>query len=230
MKKQFRPLLTLAFMLLMSFAATAQVGRIEQTTIEYEDARVDALAVTMKPERKEVQKAFDDWMKDRYDVKMKGGGLFGDKNFEMAEAIVIPAISSENISLMTQTEERNGETVMTLFASKGLGNYVEDSDYKAFSGLEDVFDAFLSNYLPEYYEERVAEAREMLEDYQKDYDKAQEDVTDNEEEIRDLQQENEELRTEMKQLQEKIAEAEKTLNMRRDIRREVDREVVGRRN
>lgn len=219
-------LLSLLLIFFLSATASAQVGRIEQTTVEHEKTRVDALTVTMKPERSDVQKAFDDWIDDRYDVNMKGGGLFSDKNMRRAEAVNIPAISTDNITLYTNTEERNGETRMTIFASRGNGNYVSDGDYKAFSGLEDIMDNFLSSYLPEYYEERVAEAKEELEDLKKDQKKAREDIADNEERIKKLNRENEKLESEISELDRKIAEAEKMLNKRQEIRTEVKREVT----
>lgn len=215
---------------LFQLAAFAQVGRIEQTTVEYDKQRVDALTVSMTPERKDIQKAFDDWMDDRYDINMKGGGLFSDKNTRRAEAVNIPTVSAEKITLFTRTEERSGETRMTIFASRGLGNFVDNGDYSAFTGLEDVFDSFLSSYLPEYYEERVSEAREILEDLRKDLTDARDDVTKNEEKIRDLERENEKLRTDMRDLEKKIYDAEQTLNKRERTKEEVRREVRGKRD
>lgn len=228
MKTSNRLLLTLAFAALFISTAFAQVGRIEQTTIQHDKKSVDAVTVTMKPERKDIQKAFDDWIDDRYDIDMKGGGLFSDKNMRRAEAVNIPAISTENITLYVSTEETSGQTRMTIYASKGNGNFFEDSDYSAFTGLEDIMDNFLSNYLPEYYEERVAEAMEELEDLKKDRKKATEDIADNEEKIIKLKKDNEELRNEVSDLEAKIEEAEKMLNMRKEIRTEVKRQVTGR--
>lgn len=225
-----RNYLPLLITLILSTTAAAQVGRIQQTTVEHADNRVDALTVTMKPERKDIQKAFDDWIDDRYDINMKGGGLFGDKNMRRAEAVNIPAISTENITLYTKTEETGGQTRMTVYASKGNGNFFEDDDYSSFTGLEDVMDNFLSSYLPEYYEERVAEAVKEIEDLRKDRKKTNEDITDNEERIVELKKENEELRTEIDKLDAQIEEAEKMLDKRKQIRKEVNRQVTGRRD
>lgn len=222
--------MTLLLIGLFYVSAFAQVGRIEETTIEYEKQRVDALTVTMKPERKDIQKAFDDWMDDRYDINMKGGGLFSDKNFREAEAVNIPAISPDNVTLFSKTEERNGETRMTIFASRGLGNYIESSDYGAFTGLEDIFDGFLSTYLPEYYEDRVAEAREELEDLRKDLEDTRKDIEKNEKRIVDLQKENDEKRETVRNIERDITDAERVLDKREVLKREVRRQVTGRSN
>lgn len=229
MKTISKSLLTLAFIFFFAVSASAQVGRIETTTVEYDKQRVDALTVNIKPERKDIQKAFDDWMDDRYDINMKGGGLFGNKNIEKAEEVVIPGISRDNITLITKTEEMNGETRMSIFATKGLNNYIGRDDYTAFTGMENVFDGFLNSYLPEYYEERVAEAREALEDLRKDYDKAKEDMADNRKEIEKLQKENRELETEMRGIDQKIKDAELMLRERENSSREVVRSVRNRR-
>ena len=226
---RFRNFFSLLLVIFTSAAAVAQVGRIEKTVIDYDKQRVDALTVSIKPARKDIQKAFDDWMDDRYDINMKGGGLFSDKNMRQAEAVTIPAISDENITLMARTEERGGETYMTLFATRGLGNYITSADYRAFDGMERVFDAFLSDYLPEYYEERVAEAREELEDLRDDLADAEEDVQDNEKKIEKLRRENEELRTSMTELRQKITDAERNLNERERTRRQVRQAVSGNR-
>lgn len=228
MKINIRFAFAFLLMLMFSTATFAQVGRIEQTSIDHDKSRVDALTVTMKPERKDIQKAFDDWIDDRYDINMKGGGLFSDKNMRQAEAVNIPAISTDNITLYTMTEEKNGESRMTIFASRGLGNYFKSSDYPAFTGLEAIMDNFLSSYLPEYYEERVAEATEELEDFRKDQKKAREDITDNEKKIKKLQEENEKLREQVSDLDIKIMDAEKMLTKRKEIKREVKRQVTGR--
>lgn len=228
MKTSNRLLLTLAFAALFISTAFAQVGRIEQTTIQHDKKSVDALTVTMKPERKDIQKAFDDWIDDRYNINMKGGGLFSGKNMRRAEAVNIPAISTGNITLYTNTEEQNGSTRMTIFASRGNDNFFEDGDYDAFTGLEDIMDNFLSSYLPEYYEERVAEAMEELEGLRKDREKAVDDISSNEEKIVKLKKENEELRNEVSDLEAKIDEAEKMLDKRKEIRKEVKRQVTGR--
>ena len=221
-------------LVLISFSGanflTAQVGRIESTTITYEDKAVDALTVTMKPARKDIQKAFDDWMDDRYDINMKGGGLFSDKNLRSAEAVTIPAVSPDNISLFVRTEERGGESTMTLFASRGLENFIGKREMSAFAGLEDVFDSFLSYYLPEYYQERVAEAQEMLADLRDDFSDKEEKISKNDKEIKKLQKENAELREELKSLERDINAAERTLDKRKDTRREVRRKMSSRGN
>lgn len=227
MKTMKRTTLTLLFIALFISSAFAQVGRIERTKVEHADNRVEALTVTMKPERKDIQKAFDDWMDDRYDVKMKGGGLFSDKNMERAEAVVIPAISTDNITLFAKTEETDCETRMTLFASRGLGNYIGADEYKAFAGLENVFDGFLSDYLPEYYEERVAEAREELEELRKDVTDTEDDIADNEKKIEKLRGENLDKRKELIELEKKVSDARKMLEEREKQRRKVNRSVAG---
>lgn len=218
------------FVLLMTgLMLQAQTDRIQYTTLEYEDQRVDALSIDIQPGRKDVQDAFDDWMKDRYDVKMKGGGLFGDKNMETSEAATIPTISSDNISILTKTEEFNGYTRMTLFASRGLNNFVDRENFTAFSGLETLFDSFLSDYLPNYYEERVAEAEEALSDLQEDYDDVEKDIRKNEEDIEKLQSENVELRNELEELRRKLNDAQDTLRKRRSARQEIARKAAGNR-
>ena len=221
--RPFSQLFILFILLLGVNHLSAQVGRITSTSISYEEQMVAALTVSVKPARKDIQQAFDDWLDDRYDVNMKGGGLFGDKNLRSAEAIMIPTISAENISLFVRTEERGGKTHMTMFASRGLGNFIGLNEEKAFSGLEEVFDGFLSFYLPEYYEERVVEAQEALAELRDEFSDTERDITKNEKEIKKLQVENAELRQELKSLERDIDAAERLLEKRKDARLAVKR-------
>ncbi len=216
---------SLILLLVFSLTAGAQVGRIQETTLEVDDRRVDALVVNLKPERKEVQDAFDDWMKDRYDANMKGGGLFSSKETRRAEDIIIPAISGDRINLRTRTEEQGDESRMYLYADRG-GNFIDRGDYRAFTGLENIFDSFLSFYLPEYYEERVAEAQEELSDLQDDLEDNEKDYRKNEEEIADLQEENRELLEKREELSRKIQDAERALRERESMRSTVGRELL----
>lgn len=223
--KYFQPALILLITFLTTTCLSAQVGRIETTSISYEDQMVDALTVTIQPARKDIQNAFADWMDDRYDINVKGGGLFSDKNTRRAEAVNIPAISPDNISIFTRTEERGDQTRMTLFASRGLQNFIGQRETSAFRGLENVFDGFLSFYLPEYYEERVMEAQEQLQDLRDDLADTNNDIAKNEEDIKKLRNENEELRDTANKLEQEINTAERMLERRQQQRREVNRRL-----
>jgi predicted ribosome quality control (RQC) complex YloA/Tae2 family protein len=197
---------------------SAQSNQMQTTKAEYNDRQVDALSIDIRPSRKEVQKAFSDWMKERYDVKMKGGGLFGDKNLEESEAVVIPTISPDNISIITQTNEMNGMTQMTLFASRGLGNFVDRSREDAFMGLEKLFDAFLSDYLPEYYDQRVTEAEKALADLEKEYEGVERDIEKNQSDMQELRKDNEKLRANLDAIRSQLRKAQNELRARRSNR------------
>ena len=224
MKTNAKLILSAVFVLFFSTLATAQVGRIMETTVEYDKTTVDALAVTLQPERKDVQEAFEDWMDDRYDINLKRGGLFANKRTQKAEDAIIPAISADRITFMTKTEEVGDETRLYVFAMRG-NNPVDRADYKAFTGMENIFDSFLSSYQPEYYEERVAEAREELEDLREDLKDAQDDIADNKEKIAKLQKENTELEDKSAKLREEIKTAEVAVRTREEMRTEVKREM-----
>ena len=224
MKITSKLLFTALFAVLFSATAFAQVGRIQESTVEYDKTRADALMVTLQPDRKDVQEAFEDWMDDRYDIKLKRGGLFANKRTQKAEDVIIPAISSEPITFMTKTEGAGEDTRLYVFAMRG-NNPIDRADYKAFTGMENIFDSFLSSYLPEYYEERVAEAREDLEDLQKDLREAQDDMADNKEKIAKLEAENRELTEKQEMLRKQIAEAETAVRTREEMRTEVKREM-----
>lgn len=111
-------------------------------------------------------------MKDGYNINMKGGGLFGDKNLRTTEGVVVSSISSDRINFFTKTNTQGGETKRYLFVSRGLQHYIQPSEIEAFDGKEALFADFLASYLPDYYQQRVNEAVVAQEDLRKDLDKA----------------------------------------------------------
>jgi Skp family chaperone for outer membrane proteins len=223
----FRFLAILLFLLWGTPLASAQSLGIRSTTVEYEKEQVPALQVSVMPPRKDLQDAFEEWIQDTYDINMEGGGLFSDKNLRRAEGVILAPVSADKINLFTKTVEQRASTTMYLFASKGLGNYFTRQDEAAFAGLERVFDEFLGSYLPEYYEMRITEATETLEDLRDDLDDLRNDIQDNEEEIRKLKKENIDLEEEVRELESAIREAENNLQQRRNARQRVIQKVSG---
>ncbi len=223
--KSFYRLIPFVLLLLNVLPLSAQIGDITPSSIVYEKEQVDVLSVTIQPERKDVQKAFDDWLDDRYDINMKGGGLFGDKNIRSAEGVTIPGISPENITLFTETEARGGATRMSIFASKGLENYIDRTETQAFAGLQNLFDDFLSSYLPEYHNQQVAATQERLQDLREAFAETEEDIVKNENRIEKLQQENVEFRTNLRELTRKIEAAQRELSERKSKRRSITNAV-----
>ena len=51
----------------------------------------------MEPATKDVRDAFQDFLKKNYDVKLKGDGLFSNKDVLYAEKVKINTISDKNL-------------------------------------------------------------------------------------------------------------------------------------
>ena len=198
---------------------------IRETTVDYDKQRVAALTASITPPRKDLQDAFEDWMDDTYDINMKGGGLFSDKNIRQAEDVTLPAVADGPITLYTKTVSDDEMTNMYLFAARGEDDFIPLSNSTAFAELERLFDDFLSFYLPEYYEERVAEAVEQLEELRDDLADLRDDIADNEKKIQDLRKENIDLEAEAGELEKAIRDAEAQLERRRDARQRISRQL-----
>lgn len=221
------PLFILFLILGTSLPVVAQSTTIRSTTVEFEKQQVPALRASITPPRKDLQDAFEDWMDDTYDINMKGGGLFSDKEIRSAEDISLAPVSSDRINLFTKTIASKNETNMYLFAARGSQRFIGPDEATAFAGLEQIFDDFLSYYLPEYYAERVAEAKEELEDLQDDLKDLRDDIADNEEKIQQLRKENIDLESEAGELEKAIRDAEALLEKRRNTQQRVNRQLRG---
>lgn len=203
----------------------AQGLAVENSQIEYEDYQVTSVQVKVSPDRSSLQDAFEDWIKDKYDVKMRRPGLFGDKTIRQAEAVRLPSISSGQINLFTKTVAQDGYTEMNLFASRGLANFMDDDNEMAFRAMENMMTAFLADYLPVYYQEQVDEAKESLSDLKDELEDVEDDYADNQETIADLQEENQELNARIGVLNKEIQNNQQEVELRLQRQQMINKEL-----
>lgn len=213
----------LLFFFLTTLPLAAQLPEVRSALVSYEKENVTAWTTKVPADRKTTQNAFSDWIDERYQINMKGGGWFGNKNIRTAEEVKLPAVANFPVSLIVRTEENpNGTSRMALFALRPGSNGKDITDERAQSALQSIFDSFLTDWLPTYYAEREAAAREKLEDLRETFTDREEAVADNTEEIEALRKENEELRREMEQLRGQIERANATLKERSNARQAVN--------
>ena len=218
---------TFALLIMCAFYVNAQSLTVENSTTKYDDKNVAAVKVVMNPSPEKVKEEFKDYMKDKYDVKLKGIGFLANRDVMYAEQVDIPAVSNKTMDFRTKVVERGEATEMTVFGSFGYDMDISPERFpNEYQELKEITVNFLNQFLPNYYQDRIDETQEMLTDLTKDREKLQDDIKDNEKEIKELQKENEENQKNLEELNSKITEAETKLKTREKNLQKINTELI----
>lgn len=203
-------------LILLSFSVSAQLPTPKASQVQFEGETRPSIQVTLEPEAKEVKKAWRDFVKENYDVKMKGIGLFVNRDVLSAEEVKIDKLSPQTIDFHTKVEETKEGTRMEIFAAKGYDIFVDPSkNPQEFKRMEGMLNAFLADYIPEYYSERVEEQSEQVNDLADTRDEQEEEIIDKQEEIGSLKQEISDLEKAIEQGELNLEQTEKDLDKER---------------
>jgi len=208
--------LVLTFFAFISLSATGQKLSYNDGTIDYEGSTVQTIDVTLNPKVSTIKDKFEDWMDNNYDVDLDDKKLlFFSKDYMTANGVVIPQISQNKIDLKVKVDETNaGFTRLNVFASFGYDNWITEEEHPyEYAALRGIVYDFVSEYLPEYYLDRVKESEKNIANLSEKRNDMQEEVKDNQKEIEELKKDNEKL---MKKL--KIRSITETMFKRRLIR------------
>lgn len=188
-------ILTIALIICTLFSsAFSQQLQLSEHQLTYKNEERTSVKVLLEPNPKTVKKAFEDWMKDKYDVNLKGIGFLSNKDVLSAEQVTIPEISNKEMDFYAKVVENNGTTEMNLFASYGYEIHITPEKYpKEYKAINRLASSFLNDWLPIYYENEIESVSERLEDLRDDRTKMQETIADNKKEIEKLIKENEKL-------------------------------------
>jgi hypothetical protein len=192
LKKLILPTLW-ALLLLFPFMLTAQLS-FQMNQIDHDDAMRPSLEIRLKPGADQVKDAWHDFIKDRYDVKLKGIGFLANKDLMTAEEVTFEALSDKKMNFYTRVVEKDGASQMNVFASFGYDIYLSPSQYpEAWHTLKMITHEFLGNFLPGYYEEKIAEVKSSIDDLKNNKKDMQDEMEKNRSEIEKLTERNEEL-------------------------------------
>lgn len=219
-------LTAIALVLISNLALNAQKLSVENAMVNIDDKQVSAVKVIMNPSPDKVKDEFRDFIKDRYDVKMKGIGFLSNKDILSAEGVQIPAITTKNMDFKAKVVENGDNTEMYVFGMLGYDINISPEKYRTeYRAMKNITVDFLNGFLPDYYKDRVDETQDMVSDLLDDRNDLRDDISDNKEKIVELEKENKELNSKLKDTESKMKEAEKSLEKRRNSLQQVNREL-----
>lgn len=194
----------------------SQTVDLSSTSIQHNDKQRDAILAEIEPTKKTVKNAWKNYLKDNYDIKLKGFGLFSNKDVLYAEDIKLNMLSDKRINLYTKFEETENSTKMIVFASFGYDIYFSSIGYSSeFSKMRKLTSNFLKNYLPKYYQNEINNTKEVKEELEEKIAENKEDISDREEEINKLKEEILSLENELKENSKKAEEINTLLELKK---------------
>lgn len=201
------------------------------STVDYDGKERPCIAVRLAPETKAVKKAWEDFVKKEYRIKLKGLGFLMNKDILSAEKVIVKSLSDKSIDFRTRVVEEKDHTLMQVFVSLGYDIYLSPEKYpQAFQDLKNRTWKFVKTYLPRYYNDEIEALTDALKDLNKDQADIKDQIADNEKEMEKLQKENEKLAEDFQKLDDDIKDKQQQLNRKRAAKRSFERAIVAKNN
>lgn len=171
MKKQLL-ILSLAFVCCLSLSA--QTYKIDTSTITFENANRPCLKVTYDASPKTVKKAWDEYFKKTYDVKIKGIGFLTNKDVITGTDISLVAVSDKRMNIYAAVSDAPGDrSELNYFMSFGYDFFIGPENYPTeFAAMKKILNDFSVEFLTDYY---YSEASRMTSEIKK----LENDIKDN---------------------------------------------------
>jgi translation elongation factor EF-1beta len=167
MKKQF---VIMGMALALCFQLTAQTYKIDTSTITYENANRPCFTVKYDASPKTVKKAWDDYFKKTYDVKVKGIGFLTNKEVITATDITLLPVSEKRMNMYAAVMDAPGDrSELSYFMSFGYDFYIGPENYPAeFTAMKKILNDFSVEFLTDYYYSEASRMTSEIKSLEKD--------------------------------------------------------------
>lgn len=200
--------------IISSISYSQSISPIDGTVNHNKKSR-PCLEVNVDPEAKTLKKAWKNYLKDNYDVKLKGIGFLSNKDLLSAEQIIIPVISPNALDFYTEIIENESGSQMKVFASFGYDIYIDASSMpKEYVQLRKIMDDFLQSYIPNYYQELIKDKEKVVKSLNKDQSKLHKTIKKDTRSIEKMTKELESLNSDIKKNKLELEETESKLKNR----------------
>lgn len=219
------------FLLLFSFALPTYAVSIETGIYERNEEQRPGIRVYLDVRTDDVRDAFIDYLKDQYDFKLKGDGLFANKEELYAEEVLVKEIIDKRINWYTEiieSDRNSSKTRMTIFVNLGYDIYLSEENYKgAYDKVYQIATSFIESYVPNYYNELISETKETIVDLEEDTNNLKDDIQKNLKDIEKLEAEIEEMKTTITENEDVLVQKKNDLKSVQKSLRKAKKEISG---
>jgi len=174
----------LLVLLLTTFTApsvNAQLYEVRGGTVNYERKERDALKVQVDGTAAWTRDYWQSWLKDNYNIRLKGDGVFGvgKKDVLVAKQTPASSVSGKLIDLYsTITSPADTVSELAVFADLGASTWINpDRTPSEYAALRTIVQSFGAAARRKAYQEQVAETEKQLRESEKEKEKLQKEVT-----------------------------------------------------
>jgi len=191
------------FVYVFSFIGKSQIFNIADGTAVNDDMARPCITLTFEPDASEAKKAWKNYLKKKFDLKLKS-----DRGDDLkAEEAVFPAVTSRTMDFFTRFEKNKDDTTtkMNVFVKFGYDIYLNKTDNPSeYASLMSIIKEFSVEFLRTHYNDRLVELNSVLSKTEKEQantvkenETLASDIEKNKQTIEDLKKENEEKTTQI---------------------------------
>jgi translation elongation factor EF-1beta len=178
MKKHF---LILSIALAFCLQLTAQTYKIDTSTITFENVNRPCFTVKYDASPKTVKKAWDDYFKKTYDVKVKGIGFLTNKEVITATDISLVPVSEKRMNMYAAVVDAPGDrSELSYFMSFGYDFFIGPENYPTeFTAMKKILNDFSVDFLTEFYGDEASRMTKEIKKLEKDISNNNKDMKKN---------------------------------------------------
>ncbi len=178
MKKYF---FILSIAIAFCLQTNAQTYRIDTSTINFENKDRPVLYVKYDATPKTVKKAWVDFFKKQYDVKVKGIGFMTNKELLTAADMSLTAISDKKMNMYGSVTDAPGErSELRYFISLGVDTFIDPDNYATeFAAMKKILNDFSMEFLTDYYGSEASRITSEISGLERDIRKNNKDIKQN---------------------------------------------------
>ncbi len=160
---------------------TAQTYKIDTATISFENKLRPCFTVKYDASPKTVKKAWDDYFKKTYDVKVKGISLLTNKEVITATDVIILPISDKRMNMYASVIEAPGErSQLSFFMAFGYDFFIGADNYATeFAGMKKILNDFSMEFLTDYYGSEASRVTNEIKSLERGIKKNDKDIKQN---------------------------------------------------
>ncbi|SHI67880.1 hypothetical protein SAMN02745146_1366 [Hymenobacter daecheongensis DSM 21074] len=159
----------------------AQLYDVRTSTTNFERKERDAVKVQVEGTAAWTRDFWQSWLKDTYNIRVKGGGVLGLGKSDLLVAKQTPAssVSGKLIDLYsTVTSPSDSTSELSVWAAFGPDTFLSpDKNATEFAALRTITQSFASAARLKAYREQIAEAEKQLKEAEKEKEKLEKERT-----------------------------------------------------